>query len=135
MLGMLYDPMRLSRIQENETRTTGKQLTVSDYMEELYEAVWSELGSGSKIGPYRRILQREFLTRVTEFLLKPAAPTPDDVVAISRFQLKQLEKNLNTYQADNPNTDLVTKAHLENCADVINEVLKAVYVKNGKGPR
>lgn len=128
----LYDPMRLSRIQENEIRTTGKKLTLSGYMEELYRATWSELESGAEIGPYRRILQREFLTRVTEFLLNPAAPTPDDVVAISRYQLKQLDESLGAYLGSHPNADLITRAHLDNCSDIINETLKAVYVKNSK---
>jgi len=132
ILRMLYDPMRLSRIQENEIRTTGKKLTLSSYMGELYGAVWSELESGEEIGPYRRILQREFLTKVTEFLLKPAAPTPGDVIAISRYQLKQLDRSLGAYLGNNPNANLVTKAHLENCSDVISEALKAVYVKNSK---
>jgi hypothetical protein len=132
ILRMLYDPMRLSRIQENEIRTTGKRLTLSGYMGELYGAIWSELESGAEIGPYRRILQREFLTRVTEFLLNPPAPTPEDVVAISRYQLKQLDENLRAYLGNNPNADLVTKAHLDNCSDIINEALKAVYVKNMK---
>lgn len=132
MLRMLYDPMRMSRIQENEIRTTGKKLTLSGYMGELYGAIWSELESGSEIDPYRRILQREFLTRVAEFLLKPAAPTPDDVIAISRYQLKQLDRSFETYLGNNPNADLVTRAHIENCSDVINETLKAVYVKNLK---
>jgi hypothetical protein len=129
---MLYDPMRLSRIQENEIRTTGKKLTLSGYMGELYGAIWSELDLGADIGLYRRILQREFLTKVSEFLLKPAAPTPDDVIAISRYQLKQLDRSLETYLENNPNADLVTRAHLENCSDVINEAIKAVYVKNSK---
>jgi hypothetical protein len=132
MLRTLYDPMRLSRMQENEIRTTGKKLTLNDYMDELYMAIWSELESGEKIGPYRRILQREYLTRVTGFLLNPAAPTPDDVVAISRYQLKQLDESLGAYLGSHPDADLITRAHLDNCSDVINEALQAVYVKNSK---
>jgi len=132
MLQMLYDPLRLSRIQENEIRTTGNKLSLSDYMGELYEAIWAEFGSGVDIGPYRRILQREYLNRVSGFLLNPPAPTPDDVVAICRYHLKQLDKNIEKYLTNHPKTDLVTKAHLQNCSDVINEALKAVYVKNAK---
>lgn len=62
--------------------------------------------------------------------LHPAAPTPDDVVAISRYQLKQLDESLGAYLGGHPNADLITRAHLDNCSDVINEALKAVYVKN-----
>jgi len=132
ILRRLYDPMRLSRIQENEIRATRDKLTLSGYMEELYKAIWSELETGAEIGAYRRILQREFLARATEFLLTPAAPTPDDVVAIIRYQLKQLDESLGAYLGNHPDADLITRAHLDNCSDVINEALQAVYVKNSK---
>ena len=132
ILTQLYDPMRLSRILENEIRAKGKKLTLSEYMGELYSSIWKELNTGVTIGPYRRILQREHLDRTTGLVLKPPAPTPDDVIAIIRYQLKQLDKNLKKYLAENPNSDLVTKAHVENCSDVISEALKAVYVKNSR---
>lgn len=132
MLTILYDPLRLGRIQENEIRTKEKKLTLSDYMGELYSSIWEEVNIGAPIGPYRRILQRAYLTRVTGFILKPPAPIPDDVLAISRYQLKQLDKSLKGYISKNPKADLVTKAHVDNCSDMISEVLKAIYVKNSK---
>lgn len=132
MLAMLYDPMRLGRIEENETRTKGKKLTLSDYMGELYSSIWEELNTEAPIGPYRRILQREYLNRVTELILSPKTPLPDDAIAISRYQLKHLDKALEGYLAKNSDADLVTKAHVENCSDIISEILKAVYVKNVK---
>jgi hypothetical protein len=132
ILTILFDPMRLGRIQENEIRIKEKKLTLSDYMGELYSSIWDEINSGAPIGPYRRILQRAYLAQVTGSILKPPAPLPDDVLAISRYQLKQLDKSLKGYFAKNPKADLVTKAHVENCSDIISEALKAVYVKNSK---
>ncbi len=132
ILTILYDPMRLGRIQENEIRTKEKKLTLSDYMGELYSSIWEELDTGAPIGSYRRILQRAHLAQVTESILKPPAPLPDDVLAISRYQLKQLDKSLKGYLSKNPKADLVTKAHVEDCSDIIDEALKAVYVKNSK---
>jgi hypothetical protein len=44
---MHYDPMRLSRIQENEIRTTGEKLTLSGYMGELYGPIWITVPTSS----------------------------------------------------------------------------------------
>jgi hypothetical protein len=132
MLGMLYDPLRLSRIQENEARTQGKKLTLSDYLGELHASIWEEIGKGAAISPYRRILQREYLGKVTEFILKPPAPTPDDVISIARYQLKKLDTEITDYLTKNLDADLATRAHLEGCSDSIHEALQAVFVKDAK---
>jgi len=129
ILRMLYDPMRLHRIQDNEIRTEGKMLTLGDYMSELYTAIWQELEEGKPIGLYRRILQRQYLNRMSTFVLKPLPATPDDVVAVSRYQLKRLNESIETYLSANPDADLMTKAHLEDCSDIIAETLKAVVSK------
>jgi len=129
---MLYDPMRLHRLQDNEIRTEGKKLTLSEYLSELYTSIWQELGEGKPVSTFRRILQREYLNSVTKAVLTPPPPTPDDVIAVYRYQLKQLEKSIRDYQKKYPNADLMTRAHLENCSDIITETLKAVYTKSAK---
>ncbi|UCC40134.1 MAG: zinc-dependent metalloprotease [Candidatus Aminicenantes bacterium] len=132
ILRMLYDPMRLHRIQDNEMRTDGQKLTLGDYMSELYSAIWQEVREGKAVGNFRRILQREHLNRITGFVLKPPAPTPDDAIAIYRFQLKDLNKDIKEYLAKYPDSDPMTRAHLDNCSDIITETLKAVYTKSVK---
>ncbi len=109
-----------------------KKFKIIDQANQIGDSIWEEVNIGAPIGPYRRILQRAYLTRVTGFILKPPAPIPDDVLAISRYQLKQLDKSLKGYISKNPKADLVTKAHVDNCSDMISEVLKAIYVKNSK---
>ncbi len=132
ILSMLYDPMRLHRLQDNEIRTEGKKLTLSEYLSELYTSIWQELGEGRPVSTFRRILQREYLNSVTKSVLKPPPPTPDDVIAVYRYQLKQLEKSIRDYLKKYPEADLMTHAHLENCSDIITETLKAVYTKSAK---
>jgi hypothetical protein len=129
ILRMLYDPMRLHRIQDNEIRTTGRKLKLGDYMSELYAVIWQELREGQAVNAYRRILQKEFLNRVSDIVLKPPPATPDDMIAVCRFQLKKLDESIGKYMTANPDTDMMTQAHLEHCSDIIAETLKAVVTK------
>jgi hypothetical protein len=132
ILSMLYAPMRLHRLQDNETRAEGKKLTLSEYLSELYTSIWQELGEGKPVSTFRRILQREYLNSVTKSLLKPPPAIPDDVIAVYRYQLKQLEKSIRDYLKKYPEAELMTRAHLENCSGIITETLKAVYTKSAK---
>jgi len=132
MVGNLYDPVRLHRLQDNEMMTKGKKLTLGDYMAELYAAIWQELNDGKAISPYRRILQREYLARATDFILKAPPQAPDDAISICRFQLKELTKSIKNYLEAQTSVDLATRAHLENCTDMISEALKALYIKTVK---
>lgn len=129
ILRSLYDPARLRRLQDNALLSKGKALNLSDFLAELQAAVWREVIKGEPVGPYRRILQQEWLTRVRQFILKPSPPLPDDAVTLFRYQLKQLGKSISDYLARYPELELMTRAHLENCSDLIAETLKAGYVK------
>jgi hypothetical protein len=129
ILRMLYDPMRLHRIQDNEMRTTGKKLMLGDYMRELYAAIWQELTEEQPISVFRRILQREYLNRVSDIVLKPSPAAPDDMIAVCRYQLRRLHESIGMYMTRNPDMDMLTQAHLEHCSDIIGETLKAVVTK------
>lgn len=131
-LGALYDPVRLHRIQDNELMVKGDKLTLGNYMGELYAAIWQELKAGKAIGPYRRMLQREYVSRAIDLVLKAPVQAPDDAISICRFQLKELDKSIKDYLGTQAGADLETRAHLENCSDMISETLKAVYTKTVK---
>jgi hypothetical protein len=124
VLNLLYDPVRLHRIQDNELRTKERRLTLEDYLSELHSAIWEEMETGEAIGSYRRILQREYLNTVTRTVLKPTPLVSGDALAISRYQLKQLDKNIADYLSRDPKVDLMTRSHLDSCSDIINETLK-----------
>ena len=113
-------------------RSTGEKFTLDGYLGKLDEAVWQELEDKESIGTYRRVLQREYINRVKDCILNPSAAAPDDVNAICRYLLKKLDKRIQDYLSTKPDLDLATSAHLDNCSDLIDEVLKAVYVKNVK---
>lgn len=132
MVAALYDPMRLHRIQDNEMMAKGDKLTLGAFMGEIYAAIWQELKDGKSIGPYRRILQREHVARATDLVLKAPAQAPDDAISICRHQLKELDKSIKDYLGAQTSVDLETRAHLENCTDLISETLKAVYIRDIK---
>ena len=126
----LYDPMRLHRIQDNPLQATGKTLSLGDFLSELHNAIWQEVVEGKPVNAYRRILQQECLARISQFVLKPSSPLPNDAVTLFRHELKQLGRSIDDYLAKYPELDIMTRAHLENCSDLIAQALKAGYSKS-----
>jgi len=126
----LYDPMRLHRIQDNPLRATGKTLSLGDFLSELHNAIWQEVVEAKPVNAYRRILQRECLARISQFVLKPSSPLPEDAVPLFRYELKQLGRSIDDYLVMYPELDIMTRAHLENCSDLIAQALKAGYIKS-----
>jgi hypothetical protein len=131
----LYDPARLHRLQDNALLSTGKALSLNDFLAELHSAIWREVIEGKLVSPYRRILQQECLARVSQFVLKPSPPLPNDAVTLFRYELKQLGKSIADYLAKYPELELMTRAHLENCSDLAAATLKAGYSKSSEQER
>jgi hypothetical protein len=122
--------MRLQRIQDNSLQAAEQSLPLSDFLGEVQAAIWQEVTEGKPISAYRRMLQREDLALVGRMLLHPPQPLPDDALTLFRYELKRLSKAIADWLAKSPQMDLMTRAHLENCADVIAETLKAGYTKD-----
>jgi hypothetical protein len=130
ILGSLYDPFRLQRIQDNESRTEEEPLTLIAYLDDLHACVWQDVKDMKVIGNHRAMLQKEFLSRVSGLLLKPSPSMPGLAVSICRHQLKGLDKSIRAYLHGKAGLDVATGAHLEDCSDIINETLKAVATKS-----
>ena len=130
ILVSLYDPFRLQRIQDNESRTEGEALTLAGYLDKLHSAVWRDVSERKEIGSRRAMLQREFLVRMSELVLKPSPSTPGLAVSICRHQIKDLEKNISSYLNGKTGIDVATRAHLEDCSDIIAGILKAIPTKS-----
>ncbi|MCX6570619.1 MAG: zinc-dependent metalloprotease [Candidatus Aminicenantes bacterium] len=129
ILRSLYDPARLRRLQDNALLSAGKVLGLSEFLTGLHSAVWREVTEGKPVTLYRRILQQETLAQVRQALLKPSPSLPEDAAILFRYELKQLSKTLSAELSSHPELDLMTRAHLENCLDVIGQTLQAGYVK------
>jgi hypothetical protein len=129
IVGMLYDPLRLQRIVDNEGRVKGKTLTLGDYLGELHVSTWQEIIEKKSISKERRILQRASLKHLTGLLLKPKAPVPGDALSVTRYLLKKLDKDIDGYLQAKAGLDLMTRAHLENSLDSIRKALDAGFAK------
>lgn len=128
---MLYDPLRLQRILDNEGRVNGKSgkvLSLGKYMEELHHSVWQEVFKNAPIAKERRILQRIVLKHLTGMLLSPKNPIPGDALSVTRYQLKKLKTDIDTY-IFKAKPGVLTRAHLENCKDSIHKALEAGFTK------
>lgn len=138
--GLLGD-RRLERVVEFEAlaRTPGETYGLTELLADVRRGIWSELLGGSvTIDPYRRELQRSYLTLAAgkinpapftppaglppQFLLQlgPARAT-SDIKAAFRAELKSLDADL---ARAIPRASGITKAHLEDARDQIRKILK-----------
>ncbi len=69
VLNRLLDPSRIARLLEAESVDSDDAFSASELLSTTRNGVWSELSSGSEIGPFRRNLQRGHIERL-EWLMK-----------------------------------------------------------------
>ncbi len=87
VLNRLYEPVTLSRIQDNELRFEGNQkpFTMADMFSALDGSIWSELkGTPERISSLRRNLQREHLKQLTRLTLRTNPLAPEDATSLAR---------------------------------------------------
>jgi hypothetical protein len=75
------------------------------------------------------MMQREFLGKISELVLKPPPSTPGLAVSVCRRQMKDLETSIRGYLNGKAGIDAATRAHLEDCSDIIAGALKAIPSK------
>jgi hypothetical protein len=139
-LGTLYDPIRLSRLQDSEPRFAEDEEPFR--MDELFAAIrnsiWSELIRGDNIGSIRRNLQRAHLNRIIQLAVSPVLGTPEDATTLARADLKWIaarcDRGLNR-----KGIDRITRAHLDESRDRIRAALEAPLTRPlpdpASGPR
>jgi hypothetical protein len=121
VLNSLLDPRRLTRLSEMQVLQPEDAYPLTEFMDDLQEALWSELDEGGSVAPYRRALQRAHLERL-EYLMTVEltsnpffgpAPALDrsDVRPLVRAQLTALDRSV--ADALGRAGDRVTRAHLE----------------------
>ncbi len=138
LLGDLMATPRLWRLVDNEPRTPAGQepYRVSELLETLTEAIWSELGAdGSAARPinsFRRNLQRQHLRHLEGLLLDsgisgPVA-APEDARSLARLELTRLSQRMARALAG-AGLDTMTEAHLAESKARIDRVLEAALVE------
>ncbi len=129
----LLSPAVLSRVQNAEAAFDKPEdrFPLAELLPTLTSAVWSELGSAPKAGEelisvQRRELQRVHLKGFIQLALNPAHGVPRDAVSLSRHELSNLAKEMETLLG---NKDLgpMSRAHLEESQNRIQRALEAAY--------
>ncbi len=124
VLNQMLNPGRMQRMIESEVFDPDAY-PLADYLDDLEAGVFSELGDGTPIDPYRRNLQRAYIERL-EYLLteEPEAPpaflagrvtavdvSQSDIRPLARAQLREIMDDASSAAA--ATQDAVTQAHLE----------------------
>ncbi|WP_235982461.1 zinc-dependent metalloprotease [Gelidibacter maritimus] len=118
-LNNLLQPSRLQRMIENETINKNQAYSPLSMMQDLRKGIFSELRSGKKIDTYRRNLQHSYIDRM-EYLMS-AKQSPSDIKAISRAELKTLERAIRSGLART--NDTMSRIHLTDALQRIDAIL------------
>jgi hypothetical protein len=147
-LDNLLDATVLRRIQTNSLKVEkdAQAFQVAEVFRGLTDCVWCDLPNGGpreekKSSIIRRNLQREYLARLTSMVLGPKRDNsryyvfffgggddtvPPDARSLARMHLSDIGKRITAALGDRQNAvDETTQAHLEECRERIDKVLKA----------
>jgi hypothetical protein len=137
LLAALFNDSRMNRLVEQEAMATAAApaYRLSDLLGDVRRGLFTELRRGTAIEVYRRNLQRNFITLLTDKLAPtpppppvppfpgfiPPAPRPDEARAMIRGELRDLDAALAT--ALPKVTDRETRVHLQDLRFRIDQAL------------
>jgi hypothetical protein len=133
VLSRLFQPVTLSRIQDNELRFTSKeeQFALADMFAGLDTSIWSELEkSPSEIGSLRRNLQREHLKQLIRLATRNSPGAPEDATSLARASLKHINEKISDRLKEQTFKDATTIAHLEETQARIKAAFEAQVGRN-----
>ncbi|HVS57233.1 MAG TPA: zinc-dependent metalloprotease, partial [Casimicrobiaceae bacterium] len=132
MLDQLMSDGVATRIAEGEFRQTrdNQSFRLSELYDALQDAIWSELKTGRDIGSFRRNLQREYLRRIADTLLRPSQTVQADARALQRETAKQLLAQIKVAKSRSA-LSKEARAHLAECENTLEEALKAPLTRRG----
>ncbi|MES2356375.1 MAG: zinc-dependent metalloprotease [Pseudomonadota bacterium] len=132
VLDQLMSEKIANRILESDLKLDDpkKAFTLSELYGTLTQVIWSELKTGKEVSSLRRNLQREHLTRLAGALIKPISGMPADARALQRQTAKELLTKLKTAERKSRLSN-ETKAHFAECANTLEEAIKAPMYRTG----
>ncbi len=136
ILNRLLDPRRMDILSEMEATQPDRAYPLIEFLDDVREAVWGELGSASAVNGYRRALQRAYVERM-EYLMDEQpegtgfqGPAPDlsrsDTRPLIRAQLVELRDDI--AGAERRIRHRVSEAHL---ADLLVRIDAILAVQEG----
>jgi Met-zincin/Domain of unknown function (DUF5117)/Domain of unknown function (DUF5118) len=127
---LMSDPVAIRLLDSQEKVSDSKKvLALSELLDTVQTAVWSELKGNKEITGMRRNLQREHLKRVANTLLRPSAATPADARSLQRMNALALQNEIRVAMAKPMSKE--SKAHLTDCFNTLSEALKAPLIRAG----
>ena len=111
----------MKRLIEDQAFRGDMAYGLDEMLEDLRSSVWSEVRSGGAIDPYRRNLQRAYLSTVAEVMADEAAAATD-IVPFLRGELETLKRQIQT-GAVLRSAPRATRLHLQDVAVRIDEIL------------
>ncbi|MEM8524681.1 MAG: zinc-dependent metalloprotease [Bacteroidota bacterium] len=121
-LNRLFEGDRLNRLMEAEAMNGASAYTMLNLFEDTRRGVFTEIGSGKTIDPYRRNLQRAYVDKLSELLeLKADKYDQTDIKAMARGTLMRLQKEMKS--GIKKQNSQVSKYHLEDLKMRMEEAL------------
>jgi hypothetical protein len=135
VLNQILDPRRMERLVEAEIQLGSAAYTLGEMLDDVRGEVWSELGRGSVIDPFRRNLQRAYLERMEYLMTEEPDALPSffrgslndvdvsqsDIRPFVRGQLRDLSGEVRA--GLNRTRDRATRLHLEDVLVRIDRIL------------
>lgn len=130
ILASLTHPYRLASMRDAELKFGAKEvLTLPELITPVTQAVWAEAwkAPGRDVPALRRGLQRAWLDRMTELVVKPPQGTPGDARALARLELRKVQEKIAKRLTPPYRFDAYTEAHLRDVQERIGKTLAAEY--------
>ena len=132
-LAKLINAATLDKLIQFEHFDPHHAYTAQEMMGALSKGIWQELDNHRSIDIYRRDLQKAYVEKLINYIKPPVqdqrspnfqgVPKTNDGLSIVKGEAKSLLHKIRT--AMTYETDLMTKDHLQDCADRLKEGLKA----------
>lgn len=129
VLAFLFQPVVLSRIDENPTESTGQTMSMSDLFDWLHAAIVSKPLARGSLPLVTRNLQLAYAAQLETLVNKPAAGTPGDAQALARAELHRIAQDAQHALHGRLGSDRAMAAHLENLIHAANGSLNAVHTR------
>ncbi|MFB6272741.1 MAG: zinc-dependent metalloprotease [Salinibacter sp.] len=140
LLRELLHPARLRRMIDNQVRTSGETYRPGALLQDLTDAIWSELDTDgprpAPINSFRRPLQRTYTNLLIELMMGKTSwititmagadqvDAPEDVRSMARLELRELSTQIDQ-ALKAPGLDRIVRAHLTETQARIDRALNA----------
>jgi hypothetical protein len=132
LLSQLMSDTVAARIidSQGKAQRPGDAFQLSELYARLQRDIWSELAAHSDIPEARRELQRDYVNRMSELLLRPNAASRVDMRSLMRVDAQSLLGRIRG-ALRHPGLDAASRAHLQDSAETLALALAAPLHRAG----